>query len=213
MSALLTPLLKSYKERVMKKTRFSILCGFICVFTLLGCNDDNEVKISQGNNAAAIDHAESLDKQSYAGLEDVFLDTKNISTQEDKVTLLIFGKNNCVYCDKIKDDIKANSEIKSLLQDHFIPYYVNVSYTKIHNLNFIDSKKELSSTALMESYVKSPMRPTPTLIFLNPKGEVIFELPGYMKPDSILKILQYMQSKQWQDKDQTQVASEINKIL
>lgn len=185
----------------------------MCVFLFLGCSDENEVKISQGNNNTAIEQAESLDRQSYAGLEDVFLDTKNISTQEDKVTLLIFGKNNCVYCDKIKDDIKANSEIKTLLQSHFIPYYVNVSYTKIHNLSFVDSKKELSTPALMESYVKSPMRPTPTLIFLNPKGESIFELPGYMNADSILKILQYMQSKQWQNKSQAQVASEINKMF
>lgn len=202
------------KQTRLYMPRFYMLCGFICVFALfLGCNDDNEVKISQGNNNAAIEHAESLDKQSYAGLEDTFLDTKNITTQEDKVTLLIFGKNNCVYCDKIKDDIKANSEIKSLLQSHFIPYYINVSYTKIHNLNFIDSKKELSTNALMESYVKSPMRPTPTLIFLNPKGESIFELPGYMNADAIVHILHYMQSKQWQDKSQAQVANEINTIL
>lgn len=199
----------------MKQTHFFgiVSLGLMCVFLLIGCGDENEIKVSKGNNNAAIDHAESLDKQSYAGLEDVFLDTKNISTQEDKVTLLIFGKNNCVYCDKIKDDIKANDEIKTLLQSHFIPYYINVSYTKIHNLNFVDSKKELSTNALMESYVKSPMRPTPTLIFVNAKGESIFELPGYMNADSILKILHYMQSRQWQDKSQMQVASEINNML
>lgn len=197
----------------MRKTIGQILIyGVLCAL-MLGCSDDKEVKVSQGGNKADIQQAESLDKESYAGLEDTFLDTKTIRTQQDKIALLIFGKNNCVYCDKIKDDIKANSELKAFLQAHFLPYYINTSYTKIHALHFTDSTQELSTNALMDTYVKSAMRPTPTLVFLDTQGKSVFELPGYVNPKVLLHILEYIQSKQWQEKDKVQIANDINKII
>lgn len=209
-------LLISFKEDKVKAKAalraFGICAGICSGIIFLGCNDEGEVKVSQGSNTqkSQIEQAESLDKASYAGLEDVFLDTKNIFADKNKVTLLVFGKNNCVYCDKLKDDIKDNATLKNMLQSQFVPYYINTSYSKVHNLTFGDSKTSLNTAALTESYVKSPMRPTPTLVFLDFQGKKIYELPGYIPSSQLLILLEYMQSHSWENKKEEQIAREIN---
>ena len=179
-----------------------MLCAIIYAMMIsFGCNDDNEVRISQGAalNEKHIEQAENLDKESYAGLEDVFLDTKTIQGQEGKITLLIFGKNHCTYCDKLKDDIKNNTSLKSILQSHFLPYYINISYTKNHHLQFQNAPESTLSTS--------------TLIFLTPTGEVIYELPGYLPSKELSALLKYMQSQKWKGKDKDTISLEINESL
>ncbi|MCX2717760.1 thioredoxin family protein [Helicobacter sp. MIT 21-1697] len=198
------------------------ITAIICAMMIhCGCNDDNEVKISQGTalKQEHIEQAENLDKQSYAGLENIFLDTKAIQGQEGKITLLIFGKNNCIYCDKIKDDIKNNDSLKDTLKANFLPYYINISYTKNHTLQFQNTHSHnresasIPTSTLVETYVKSPMRPTPTLVFLTPAGERIYELPGYLPSEQILILLKYMQSQKWQGKSLQDISLEINESL
>ena len=178
----------------MKILKIYTICGSILIMTFFSaCSEESDVGISQGKKLTSqyIQEAEDIDKESYAGLEDVFLDTKTIQGQESKITLLIFGKNRCGYCDKIKDDIK----ISNLLQFQNTP------------------ESTLSTSTLMETYVKSPMRPTPTLIFLTPTGEVIYELPGYIPSNEILALLEYMQSQKWKGKDKDTISLEINDPL
>lgn len=183
---------------------------------LCGCSQEEEVKLSSDSKDKThlITRAENIDKSSYAGLEDVFLDTKHLYTQKDnKLTLFIFGKNNCPYCDKLKDDIKANSTLKSMLQEHFLPYYINVSYNKKHILSIGENTQEANTPELMELYVKSPMRPTPSLIFINAQGKSIYELPGYLPPEAMQKLLAYMASGEWKGKSEEEIATHINGAL
>lgn len=215
-------------------------CAFILSFVLfVGCDSKDELKISQGSTLSQeqIEAAESLDKKSYEGLEDVFLDTKWINQHgiqgtpfkgeafdknTEKIVLLVFGKNNCTYCDKLKDDIKASNELKEELKAHYAPYYVNTSYSKKHILLFdreffFGEEKILSTAELLNAYVKSPMRPTPTLVFLNSKGEAIYELPGYLPSDKILKLLKLIHeliaSGNDTDKSFEQISKYINEQL
>ncbi|WP_289180992.1 thioredoxin fold domain-containing protein [Helicobacter japonicus] len=196
----------------MKILKIYTICGSILIMTFFSaCSEESDVGISQGKKLTSqyIQEAEDIDKESYAGLEDVFLDTKTIQGQESKITLLIFGKNRCGYCDKIKDDIKNGDPVIVL-----IAYYINVSYAKNHLLQFQNTPEStLSTSTLMETYVKSPMRPTPTLIFLTPTGEVIYELPGYIPSNEILALLEYMQSQKWKGKDKDTISLEINESL
>lgn len=188
-----------------------ILSFALIALILSGCGDD-EVGISSVNDDRAhiIDMAENIDKHSYEGLEHIFLDTKTIDMQKDKTTLLIFGKNNCPYCEKLKDDIKANKDLQNALKAHFLPYYINASYTKSHILHFADSTM-LDTQALMERFVKSPLRPTPTLVFLDTNGAAMFELPGYLEPKYILAILDYIHKHP--NAAPKTIASDINDML
>lgn len=182
---------------------------FFAIFLLLnGCESDN-AQISQGGNISQeqIQQADNLDKNSYAGLEDVFNDTSIIDIKPDKQTLIIFGKNNCTYCEKLKDDIKQQDSLKELLQTHFNTYYVNVSYTKPHNLHFSTDSK-LDSQELIEHYVKSPLRPTPTMVFVNEDGKSIFEIPGYLPLDSMIQVLSFIA----QNKNDSNLSQKITQL-
>lgn len=191
-----------------------LLLTLMLVF-LLGCNNDENVQISSGDNLTheQIQEAESLDKASYAGLEDVFLDTKHIASFDNKLPLLVFGRNNCIYCEKLKDDIKDDPTLKKMLQDHFSPFYINMSYTKKHRLTLGDQDSILNTDALADTFFGYAMRPTPTLIFLNQQGDVLYRLPGYLPNDKLLKILGFMSEPQANQLSMKQISEQINALI
>ena len=90
--------------------RFNVFFTIFFSLLLISCSDhkiDSDV-ISNGStmSAEAREAEKNLDKASYADIADIFLDTNEISF--DKNILIIFGKNNCQYCDMLKDMIKRN---------------------------------------------------------------------------------------------------------
>lgn len=186
------------------------VCFGVLVFW--GC-DDQKVELSDGNktNTQALQEAESMDKVSYAGLENVFLDTKTLAANH-KPMVFIFGKNNCVYCDKLKDDIKANLELQNILRDNFASYYINIDYSKIHNLLFDDTEpREIDTLNLAREY---NIRPTPTLIFLDSTGKVFFMYPGYLTPSKFQALLQSAQNYSTIDSDDVQnIASNLSAVI
>ena len=119
------------------KQVFRVMAIFaVCVVIFSGCDDkkiDSNI-ISQGSemSAEAQEKAKSLDKESYKDLADLFLDTATIDFSRE--VLIIFGKNQCKYCDMLKDDIKKSPAIQSKIKEHFNPYYVNTSYDKVHRI-------------------------------------------------------------------------------
>lgn len=205
------------------------MVAVICTMSIFfnACSDEQEVGISTqgGDKAAILKQAESIDAASYAGLEDVFLDTKTLTLGTDKITVFIFAKNNCFYCEKLKTDIMQNTALKSMLQTHFLPYYINTSYTKKHILTAADiadsqvdsahaqKQRELTTMSLMELYVTSAMRPTPTFVFVDSKGDSIYELPGYLPSERIIRLLEYMTSGDWEGKSKAQIAERVNEEL
>ena len=199
----------------MRRITIYAMGGIMGLF-LWACSEEQEVKISTGakNADETLKQAESVDRASYAGLEDVFLDTKHLYTnKDDKLTLFIFARNNCFYCDKLKGDIAQNSQLKQTLQERFLPYYINSSYTKKHILYRGEDTQSFNTHQLIESYVKSPLRPTPTLVFVDTQGKSIYELPGYLPSESMIKILDYMASGKWKGKDVKQINNEIREEL
>lgn len=182
---------------------------------LLGCDNDEHIRISSGDNLTHehIQEAESLDKASYAGLEDVFLDTKHIASFDNKLPLLIFGRNNCIYCEKLKDDIKDDPSLKKILQERFSPFYINMSYTKKHKLTLGDTDSILNTNALADMFFSSTLRPTPTLIFLNQQGEVLYRLPGYLPNNELLKVLSFISEPQTQKLSAKHISKQVNALL
>lgn len=180
---------------------------------LTGC-EEGKVELSSGNKTSsqALKEAESMDKASYAGLESVFLDTKTISSS-GKPMLFIFGKNNCTYCDKIKDDIKADAQLQDLLKSHFATYYINIDYSKIHHISFESDKKpiEMDTTSLAREY---GVRPTPTLIFLDSTGRAFFLYPGYLTPAKFQALLERTRELKIVDSQQIEsLAKELSALI
>lgn len=180
----------------------------IMAIFLFGCGDsvDSSV-VSSGtkNTKEQLDAHNNIDKNSYIDVADVFLDTNKIITN-NKPYFLVFAANGCIYCDKLKEIVKDDHEIKSILNNDFSPYYVNLSYSKMHQVDFLDS--EISTAEFGKKY---QVVPTPTLVFLNPKGEIMFVYPGYMPKDKFLATLNYI--KDSTSKDESVIKNELQNIF
>ncbi|MDO7253249.1 SoxW family protein [Helicobacter cappadocius] len=191
-----------------------VILGMFSI-SLSGCNSDNKVDssiISDGSNTSSkvSQESENLDKNSYAGLEDVFGDTKFI-TPNGKYMMMVFGANGCPYCEALKKDIKDTPSLKKYIQDNFTAYYINMSYSKIHDFKVgtpNDPKEIQVSTAQLSRMYD--IRPTPTIVFSDTDGKTILEFPGYMPEKQFMAMLEFIATGEWKKaKDQRQ----INQLL
>lgn len=179
----------------MRCGKMILICAVLVFF--VGCKNEkldiknlaSESKISQ----EAIQKTQSLDKASYAGLEHLFGDTDMIASKS-KFVLLIFGKNGCQWCDRLKDEIKADLKTQEMLQKDFQTYYINLSYSKTHQLDFDGKKSQKETMSLARDY---GIRPTPTSIFLDSQGNVIFGWPGYFSQAQMQIVLQMIASGEY----------------
>lgn len=165
------------------------------VFTLffIGCDEKkiDSTILSKGSQMSqeAIDLSKNLDKESYKDLADLFLDTSKIDFSKE--VFIIFGKNQCKYCDMLKDEIKKSPALQDMLKTHFNPYYINISYNKTHNFisqkdsnadstknaeSTQDSTKQISTENLAHIFSVSS---TPMIAFLDKNMKVKYIYPGF----------------------------------
>lgn len=165
------------------------------VFTLffIGCDEQkiDSTILSKGSQMSqeAIDLAKNFDKESYKDLADLFLDTSEIDFSKE--VFIVFGKNQCKYCDMLKDEIKKNPALQETLKTHFNPYYINISYNKTHNFipqkdsnadstknaeSTQDSTKQISTENLAHIFGVSS---TPMIAFLDKNMNIKYIYPGF----------------------------------
>lgn len=192
----------------MNKNYF-LLC--IMLSLVLGaCQEDMDSKIvSSGTNNTTeqLLAMENIDRNSYAEVADVFLQTSEI-TSENLPFLLVFSANGCVYCDRLKTLIKDNLDIKEFLKANYAPYYINISYTKFHKVSFL--QQTLNTTDLAKIY---HIKPTPTLVFLSSKGKELFIYPGFMPKNRFLATLEFLKNPELESKDSKAIAQELQEYF
>lgn len=166
---------------------------FIFTLFFIGCDEQkiDSTILSKGSQMSqeAIDLAKNFDKESYKDLADLFLDTSKIDFS--KKVFIIFGKNQCKYCDMLKDEIKKNPALQDTLKTHFNPYYINISYNKTHNFipqkdsnadstknaeSTQDSTKQISTENLAHIFGVSS---TPMIAFLDKNMSIKYIYPGF----------------------------------
>ncbi|PZT47523.1 hypothetical protein B6S12_08610 [Helicobacter valdiviensis] len=191
----------------MKKFHLLILTVLISFF--VGCNKEEEL-VSSGtqNSTSHIQAMQNIDKNSYAEVADVFLDTQEITTN-DKPYFLVFAANGCIFCDKLKTLIKEEAEIKNYIQTNYTPYYINLSYSKEHKIDFMPEKS--LSTAELGAYFN--IKPTPTMVFLSPKGKILYVYPGFMPKEKFLATLKFLNDKTLENLNEKEIATKIQTAL
>lgn len=144
-----------------------------------GCEKKiDESIISKGSDFSeeARIKAQNLDKESYKDLADLFLDTARIDFSRE--ALIIFGKNQCKYCDMMKDDIKKSPALQAKIKENFNPYYINTSYQKTHFIkDFKGASFELETQNLAQAF---GVNLTPQVAFIDKSGRVKYLFAGYM---------------------------------
>ncbi len=162
--------------------------------------DENLLSSGAQSSKELNDERDNIDKKSYAGLEDIFSDTKFISPN-DKYMLLVFGRNGCSYCERLKNDLKDVKELHDYVKDHFSAYYINMSYPKTHNFKVGDKDKndekeiKMSTEELAQIYA---VQSTPTIVLSDKTGKTIYELPGYMPSTQFLAVLEFIGDGKYQ---------------
>lgn len=160
------------------KQKFNAFIAISFGLLLVSCGSDkvDSNLISSGStmDTQAREVEKNLDKASYASIADVVLDTGEINF--DKDVLIIFGRNNCLYCDMLKDIIKKDDELKQIMKDNFNPYYVNISYSKTHLINFNDRQSKADTKTIASLF---SVNFTPSIVFLKKDGDVKYLLPGF----------------------------------
>ncbi|TLD86526.1 thioredoxin family protein [Helicobacter sp. MIT 05-5294] len=192
----------------MNKKYFA-LCVALAL-ALSACQEEvNSEIISSGTNQTKeqLLAMENVDRNSYAEVSDVFLETSEI-TSENLPFLLVFSANGCVYCDRLKSLIKENSDIKHFIKENYAPYYINISYTKSHKVGFLN--QTLSTTELAQLY---QIKPTPTLVFLSNKGKELFIYPGFMPKNRFLATLEFLKNPALESKDSKTIAQELQEYF
>lgn len=164
---------------------------FLAVLFLVGCQSEKPDLdiISKGvkDTKASKEAHQSIDKNSYAEILPYLQDNSVIQSDGEKGILLMFGSNGCKYCDKLKDEIKDNAGIAKLIKDSYFSYYINISYQKTHRFK----NQEMDTQMLAEGY---SIRSTPTLIFLNPQGEMIFKVVGFLGGEKLKIALEFIRN-------------------
>lgn len=188
----------------MKNLYFLICISITLAFCACEGEAGKEIISSGTNNTKEqLLAMENIDRNSYAEVSDVFLETSKITSQHLPY-LLVFSANGCVYCDRLKNFIKENHEIKDFLKANYAPYYINISYTKTHQVDFLN--QALSTTDLALKY---NIKPTPTLVFLSKEGKELFIYPGFMPKNRFLATLEFLTNPTLQDKDSKTIAQEL----
>lgn len=182
-----------------------IVCAIALCGALGGCKDSEDPTLQ----------ANELDKKTYVGLEDVFLDTGVIETK-GKYMLLVFGANGCTYCENLKSDIKAQPNLRDKLKEHFSAYYINTSYSKLHTFRIGEGatlqEHSIPTRKLAEIY---RIGPTPTLVFATKDGRTILTYPSYLPPKQFSALLDFIAQGSWQkaNGDDRQIATMLQQHL
>ena len=165
-------------RQISKKQIFSAFFAILFGLLLVSCSDNkiDSSLISSGStmDSKAREAEKNLDKASYADVADVFLDNNEIHF--DKDVLIVFGKNNCPYCDELKNLIKGDSSLKQIIKDNFNPYYINTSYLKTHSIHFSDRDSKADTTTIAQVFA---IDFTPSIVFLSKDGNVKYIFPGF----------------------------------
>lgn len=160
------------------KQKFNIVFMVLFGILFVSCSDNkiDSTLISSGStmDSKAREMEKNLDKSSYADVADVFLDTNEIDFNKD--VLIVFSKNNCNYCDDVKDIIKEDENLKQIIKDNFNPYYINTSYLKTHLINFNDRQSKVNTSDLAQIF---SVNATPSIVFLSKNGDVKYLFPGF----------------------------------
>ncbi|PIE61114.1 MAG: hypothetical protein CSA29_04985 [Desulfobacterales bacterium] len=170
------------KENVLVAVLVAIIIGGIYTYnakqtTPVMPPDHPRVDTGPGGfDGVATAHAETLDS---AGIQwNEYTTGMARAKQEKKDLFVYFYAPWCSYCNMLKRTTFTDKRIQSYLNENFISISVNT-----------DEKQALSK--------KYGIRGLPTMWFLEPDSKKISSLPGYVEPDQLLKILEYIHTKSY----------------
>ncbi|HNV44125.1 MAG TPA: thioredoxin family protein [Exilispira sp.] len=106
------------------------------------------------------------------------------SQKNNKFIMLYFYTDWCSYCKKMSSSTFTDKKVIAILTENYFSIKINAESKEIFSL-----KAKKNGMALAQYYRVSGF---PTLIFFEPTGKLLFNVPGYMDADYFVKVLDYI---------------------
>jgi len=173
-----------------------IYTGFLAVFfsvfvigNTLASNLGNQPTVVRGTFSGA------METEYPAWFHDGFLDFKDdldSANREGKRLMIMFTQDGCPYCNAMVERNLAQRDIEERVRKHFSVIAINLVGDRA--LTYIDGKSYSEKTFAEALKVQF----TPTILFLNEKGETILRLNGYLPPDKFKIAIDFLIEKSGQ---------------
>ena len=108
---------------------------------------------------------------------------------EGKILTLLWEQQGCSFCKKMHEVAFQDSAVVDLIRRHFLVLQMDMWGARSFNAM---NGEEMNEAAIARSYI---IRGTPSAIFFDTYGDVVFQLPGYAEPPVFLGVFQYVQEK------------------
>jgi len=96
----------------------------------------------------------------------------------------------CGWCKKMDRDVYANDEVQAYIQKHFEAVKLDAESKRKHKVAANEyTEREIAKQYGVSSY--------PTTLFLDHKGEPITAIPGYIKANRFLAVLEYIEGNHY----------------
>ncbi len=114
---------------------------------------------------------------------------------DGKFVVLIFDSTTCPYCKKLHRDLNNNPELKKLKEKMAI-FTIHVDENGTYILPTKKGSLKLDSESLARMY--GFRGSTPYIVFCNSSFKPIVTIPGYLKPETLVKVFKYVLTRAYQ---------------
>lgn len=92
----------------------------------------------------------------------------NVAQSQNKTVIIIFDRENCVYCDMLKKNVLSNNDVQKELNENFVVVLVDINKNP-------DIAAEYNVFG------------TPIIQFIDSDGKLIYKIEGYVDSDEFLQ--------------------------
>lgn len=97
----------------------------------------------------------------------------------------------CGYCKKMEREVLSNQKVQQAMNQYFVPVRVNEgSQNKVQYQGNLISERDLTAMSGVSGF--------PTLMFLESNGKTITKIPGYVGPEEMQSLLQFIGTQAYQ---------------
>lgn len=109
------------------------------------------------------------------------------ASEEDKLILIDVFAPWCPYCQRMQEEVYPDASVEESIDTYFLPVRISIeSDEEVRYLNRDFTQAEFARALQYES--------VPTTYFMNAKGEVVGQQPGYLPEDLFASLLRYVGS-------------------
>jgi len=120
------------------------------------------------------------------------VEAKNLIPQTNYALLIVESKS-CLYCAQLKKDLKTDEKLKEAIKGIDIYTLLYESYKPVKT-NIGGQLREVSEKDLA---IELDATSFPYLIFYDKGGNIILRVPGYMPPDKLACVVNYVKLEEF----------------